>query len=151
MDNRTSAQRSSTMARIGSRDTTPELRVRRFLFSRGYRYTTHNRSLPGQPDIVFSRRRKVVFVHGCFWHSHPGCANSKIPTTRRSFWSAKFRRNVERDADNIAKLLVLGWQSFVVWECQVCEESYMRALLRFIGKPIAPRVFCKPRELRSVT
>ena len=100
MDTLSKAERSERMARIRSKNTKPELQVRRLLHGLGYRFRLHRRDLPGSPDVVFAARRKIVFVHGCFWHGHKNCKVANRPKSRRSFWSAKFKRNRERDAMN---------------------------------------------------
>ena len=107
------------MSRIRSKDTKPELMVRRLIHSMGYRFRLHRRNLPGRPDIVFPGRQKVVFVHGCFWHRHPNCARAQIPDANRDYWEPKLARNVQRDREALEQLANLGWRSFVVWECEV--------------------------------
>lgn len=114
----TAAQRSELMSRIRSKDTKPEMRVRRLVHGMGYRYRLHAKELPGRPDLVFRPRRKVIFVHGCFWHRHDGCPRATTPKTRTSFWEDKFRKNVVRDRRNLLDLAELGWDAIVVWECE---------------------------------
>ena len=127
-------RRSALMARIGPKDTAPELVVRRLLHSSVYRFRLHFRTLPGRPDIVFTRRAKVIFVHGCFWHRHAGCARATLPKTRRDFWQTKFDANVARDARNEAELKSLGWQVMVVWECETRNlHRLMNRLVEFLG------------------
>lgn len=113
--------RSRTMRAIRSKDMKPELAVRRLVHSMGYRYRLHRHSLPGRPDLVFPGRRKVIFVHGCFWHQHsdPDCKISRRPKSNRAYWLPKLDRNVARDAENQAGLHELGWSSLVIWECHV--------------------------------
>lgn len=113
--------RSKNMRAIRSKDTKPELVIRRLVHGMGYRYRLHRHDLPGRPDLVFPGRRKVLFVHGCFWHSHPDprCKRSNHPKTNRGYWTAKLKRNQERDRENRARLLELGWQVLVIWECEV--------------------------------
>ena len=121
------------MARIRSRDTQPEVTVRRLLYSLGYRYRLHRRDLPGSPDICFPGRKKVIFVHGCFWHRHDGCARATTPKTRTSFWEEKFRKNVIRDRRNMTGLVELGWETMVVWECETSDlERLAPRLARFL-------------------
>ena len=115
MDTLTRAQRSERMARIRSRNTGPELAVRRLVYSLGFRYRLHGTGLPGKPDLVFASRRKVIFVHGCFWHQHPGCGRQ--PKSRLEFWTEKLFQNRERDLRNQRKLRSLGWRILIVWEC----------------------------------
>ena len=110
--------RRRIMRSVRSRDTGPELAVRHFLHRAGYRFRLHDRSLPGSPDLVLKRHRTVVFVHGCFWHRHPGCQRTTTPKTRRSFWESKFTANVARDTAAARALKTLGWKVIVVWECQ---------------------------------
>lgn len=107
------------MARVSSKGTKPEMAVRRLLHGLGYRYRLHVRDLPGRPDIVFPSRRKVVFVNGCFWHSHEGCVNVRIPSSNRMYWTQKLQRNQERDRQNLRLLKELGWQAATVWECEL--------------------------------
>ena len=105
------------MARVRSRHTSPELSLRRALHAAGLRYRLHGR-LPGSPDIVLSKARLAIFVHGCFWHSHPACKRARTPSTRQDYWIPKLARNVERDRSSIAALEGLGWRVIVVWECE---------------------------------
>lgn len=113
-----SAARSRNMAAIRGKDTKPEMLVRSWVHRRGFRFRLHAKGMPGSPDLVLARHRTVVFVHGCFWHSH-GCSNSVVPQTRREFWVEKLGRNVARDAKNFRELTELGWRVFVVWECDL--------------------------------
>lgn len=114
--------RSENMRRIKSRDTSPELAVRKLLYSLGYRYRLNRKDLPGKPDIVFAKRRKAIFVHGCFWHAH-ACRLSHSPRTNTAYWSPKLARNVERDSANQAALELLGWQTLILWECEIREQK----------------------------
>jgi DNA mismatch endonuclease, patch repair protein len=134
-DNRTRESRSALMARIGGKDTAPELVVRRLLHSLGYRFRLYRRDLPGRPDIVFGTRRKVVFVNGCFWHAH-GCRIGRPPKSRLEFWGPKLERNRQRDARNRAKLRRLGWRTLTLWQCQTRFPERMEVKLRsFLGPP----------------
>lgn len=110
--------RSRMMAGIKGRDTKPELAVRSYLHAAGLRFRLHDKHLPGRPDIVLRRYRTVVFVHGCFWHRHPGCRYATVPASRQEFWSSKFASNVERDRRDVASLEELGWRVITVWECE---------------------------------
>lgn len=112
-------RRSLLMSRIRGKDTSPEVKVRRLLWSAGLRYRLHTKGLPGKPDLVFRKWRAVVFVHGCFWHRHSDCPFFRLPKTRTSFWDEKLRRNQERDAATVAALATAGWRVAVVWECGV--------------------------------
>src|SRR5262245_10140140 len=107
------------MAGIRGRDTGPELAVRRWLHRHGFRYRLHAKGLPGHPDVVFPGRRVVVFVHGCFWHRHPGCRYAYHPASNVAFWTMKFESNVQRDARQVAALEEAGWYVLVVWECEI--------------------------------
>ena len=136
MDTLTPAQRSALMSRIRGANTKPELAVRRALHAHGYRFRLHGRGLPGRPDLVFRRRRVVVFVHGCFWHRHDGCAKSRLPKSRAEYWRAKFETNVERDERNVRALAAEGWRVFVAWECEVeRDETLLDRLTSFLGPP----------------
>ena len=119
-------QRRFVMSRIKSKDTKPELLVRRGLHGRGLRYRLHRAGVPGKPDMVFAKYRALVFVHGCFWHGH-GCSLFKWPRTRSSFWDAKIRRNMERDRKVQVALKLAGWRMIVVWECAL-RGKHKRAL-----------------------
>lgn len=127
------AARSALMARVRQRGTTPELLVRRLLFSRGWRYRLHTRSLPGTPDIVFPRLRAAIFVHGCFWHGHGGCALFTVPKTRTEYWNRKVEENRKRDADKEERLRALGWTVLTVWQCETKDqESLVEKLTCFL-------------------
>ena len=122
------ATRSRMMAGIRSRNTVPELTLRRALHARGLRYRLHDRKLPGSPDLVFRRFAAVCFVHGCFWHRHAGCTHATSPATRPEFWRAKFDSNVERDRRNRRDLLDAGWRVAIVWECALRKDALGAAL-----------------------
>ena len=127
------------MSRIRGVDTKPELFVRCALHALGYRFRTHVRGLPGRPDIVFSRRRAVVFVHGCFWHRH-GCGKTYTPKSREQFWRAKFAGNVERDQRDQQRLTVDGWRVFLAWQCEIeADGKFMERLVAFLGAPRLPK------------
>jgi DNA mismatch endonuclease (patch repair protein) len=121
--------RSEVMARVRDTNTRPEMAVRRALWTAGLRFRLHSRALPGHPDLVFTSRRLVVFVHGCFWHGHEGCSRHRIPKSRTEWWTAKITRNMERDAEVRDKLSTLGWTIFVVWECQTEKAADLAALI----------------------
>lgn len=118
MDTHSPETRSKNMQAVKSKNTKPELAVRKALFSLGYRFRLHRRDLPGSPDIVFPGKRKVVFVHGCFWHGH-NCKRGGAPKSREEFWNNKLERNRARDKRNREELAQMGWQIFTVWECQI--------------------------------
>ncbi len=129
----TKEQRSLCMSRIRGKDTKPEMIVRRMLHALGYRYRLHRRDLPGCPDLVFSGRQKVVFVHGCFWHRHRCKYGQVSPATRPKFWERKLMGNKARDARNRKELRRLGWDVLVVWECQTREpETMIKRIVRFL-------------------
>ncbi|MBP5688916.1 MAG: DNA mismatch endonuclease Vsr [Muribaculaceae bacterium] len=128
-DKMTPEQRHHCMSRIHSRDTKPEMIVRRWLWSQGYRYRLNVKQLPGRPDIVLTRFSTVIFVNGCFWHAHDGCDKYRIPLTNVDFWTEKFRRNRERDERNYRLLHKMGWYVLVVWECQLTKENRSATLL----------------------
>lgn len=119
MDVMSPERRSRNMSAIKGSNTKPEIAVRQILHSLGFRFRLHRKDLPGRPDIVLAKYRTVVFVHGCFWHRHPGCRLASTPATRAEFWEAKFSRNVIRDRENYEKLMGLGWRIIVVWECDL--------------------------------
>lgn len=131
-DHQTQQQRSHNMARIRGKDTQPELRVRSALHRLGCRFRLHRQDLPGTPDIVLPKYRAVVFVHGCFWHRHPGCPRSFTPATRPEFWRAKLDRNVARDAENRRALECAGWRVVVIWECETRDQDALQRQLRWL-------------------
>ena len=132
-----SRRRSELMAAIRTRDTAPELAVRRAAHRMGLRFRLHRNDLPGRPDLVFPRHRLVVFVHGCFWHRHDGCRHASTPKSRIAFWTEKFAANVARDARQEAALRALGWRVLVIWECETrhkaAVERRLAALIRSGG------------------
>lgn len=125
----TPEQRSALMAKVGTKNTVPEMRVRKCAHRLGYRFRLHRKGLPGSPDVVFPRLKKAIFVHGCFWHRHLGCVKASMPKTRTEFWSEKFAANVARDASDIAALENLGWSVLVVWECETRKTGDLAATL----------------------
>lgn len=126
-----SPERSAIMAKVKGKNTKPELVVRRAAHGLGYRFRLHRRNLPGSPDLVFSGRKAVIFVHGCFWHRHVGCRKCTSPRTRSEFWQAKFEANVARDSRNLAALEGNGWRVLTIWECETRDP---KALRQVIGK-----------------
>lgn len=129
MDTLTPEQRSERMSRVRGRDTKPEMLVRRLAHAMGYRFRLHRGDLPGKPDLVFPGRRKVIFVHGCFWHRHPdpSCRLARMPKSRLDFWATKLENNKKRDADNLSRLDDLGWKTLVIWECQTRDREALQA------------------------
>lgn len=128
-------RRSWNMSRIHSKDTAIEIAVRQWLFRNGYRYRKHVKDLPGKPDIVLQTYKSVIFIHGCFWHRHPGCKNSLMPKTRTEYWQAKFDRNVANDMRHQHDLEKLGFQVIVLWECEITKhfEETMNRVSKLLG------------------
>lgn len=120
------------MSRVKARDTKPEMAVRQSLWAAGLRYRLHDRRLPGTPDLVFAKRRIALFVHGCFWHQHPGCSAARMPKSRLDFWKPKLLGNVARDARKQAELEGLGWRVMVIWECQTRNQTILRRLVECV-------------------
>lgn len=117
------------MSRVKGKNTKPEILVRRALHALGYRFRLHRGDLPGRPDIVLPKHKTVIFVHGCFWHRHPGCAKASTPKTRIDFWQDKFAANVARDSRNLDALREAGWQAIVVWECETKNPTALASRL----------------------
>jgi DNA mismatch endonuclease, patch repair protein len=124
------AKRSAVMASVKSRDTKPELLLRRLLTGLGARYRLHRKDLPGSPDVAMPGRRLAIFVHGCFWHGHDCARGSRVPKTNRDYWLAKVARNTARDARNLADLTAAGWRVETVWECEMKDQEALRARLK---------------------
>jgi DNA mismatch endonuclease (patch repair protein) len=126
-------RRSANMRRIRSKDTSPEIALRSLIHRLGYRFRLHRKDLPGNPDMVFPSRRKVIFVHGCFWHQHRECREGRVPGSRLEYWGPKLRRNQERDAEAQASLKGQGWRSLTVWECQLKDAAaVLKTVKRFL-------------------
>lgn len=126
--------RSANMRAIRSKGMRPELAVRRLVHSLGYRYRLHKRDLPGQPDLVFASRQKVIFVHGCFWHVHRGCKAAHAPKTNTDYWGPKLKRNQSRDRNNLRNLSRAGWSALVIWECETRNvQSLRNRICEFLG------------------
>jgi DNA mismatch endonuclease (patch repair protein) len=140
----TPAERSRVMAAVRSKNTTPELLVRRLVHRMGLRFRLHSKALPGSPDLVFPSRRRAIFVHGCFWHGHT-CGRCRIPATNRGFWKKKLSANAERDRRALRRLRRLGWKVLVVWECQTVplkRDRLTARLARFFDS--VPKIPPKP-------
>ena len=131
----TPEQRHHCMSRIRSKDTAPEWAVRRAVFAMGFRYRLHDKRLPGKPDLVLPRHRKVIFVHGCFWHAHGCRIGARIPATHRQFWKKKFANNVRRDWEALRQLWRDGWRTLVVWECETHDPVRLRKVLADFLEP----------------
>lgn len=115
--------RSRLMSRVRREHTAPEMAIRKVAHSLGLRFRLHRQDLPGKPDLVFPRWNVALFVHGCFWHQHQGCARAKLPQNNHEYWKAKFTRNVQRDALASARLKAHGWKVLVIWECIASDEE----------------------------
>ena len=140
MDTLTRTERSKRMALIRGKNTKPELLVRKIARSCGYSFKLHVSSLPGRPDLVFPRLRKVIFVHGCYWHRHPGCSLARLPKSKLRFWVPKLSENRRRDLRNIVKLRRHNWSVSVIWECQLKNKiAAAERIARFLEKPRAKR------------
>ena len=123
------------MSHISGKNTKPEILVRSLLHRMGYRFRIHKKDLPGRPDICLPKHKKVIFVHGCFWHGHENCPRSKRPTTNVEFWNKKIDGNIERDRENIKKLKRLGWQTLTIWTCEIKnQEELKNKLISFIER-----------------
>lgn len=125
VDHLTPEKRSWNMSRVRSRDTDPEMKVRKLLFSMGYRYRLNVKTLPGKPDIVLKKWNTVIFVHGCFWHRHKGCKDATTPKTRTEWWTQKFRKNILNDQEKQHALKSLGWNVIVIWECEIKNKTVL--------------------------
>lgn len=129
----TKEQRHRCMSNVKSKNTKPEIMVRKFLFSNGYRYRVNRKDLPGKPDIVLPKYKTVIFINGCFWHGHPKCKYATIPATNRDFWLAKINGNVERDKLTREKLSQLGWKVIDIWQCQLKPHEKETTLNQLIS------------------
>lgn len=126
-------RRSRNMRQIRHKDTKPELIVRRIVTKLGYRYRLHVKSLPGKPDLTFRRIKRVIFVHGCFWHQHSGCREGRVPQSRTEYWFPKLLRNVERDRSHLAALSAAGWQALIIWECELGNSDLSERIKSFLS------------------
>ena len=132
--NQTDSIRSATMRAVKSKDTKPELLIRSILHRLGYRYRLHNKDLPGKPDIVFAGRKKIIFIHGCFWHGHDCARGNRMPKTNYEYWVQKITRNKERDTEHNNALVGQGWQNLTLWECEISVSNELtKRLIRFLG------------------
>ncbi|WP_338041703.1 very short patch repair endonuclease [Methanosarcina barkeri] len=129
-------KRSKIMSKIRGKETKPEILVRKFLFSEGFRYRINDERYPGKPDIVLPKYNTVVFIHGCFWHGHEGCKASKLPKTNSEFWEKKISDNVTRDRKNIKILISDGWNVIIVWQCEIKSKSKREERLKLLVKQI---------------
>lgn len=132
VDTVTATRRSEIMSRVRCKDTRPEMFVRRLVHGAGYRYRLHVSGLPGRPDLVFTARKKVIFIHGCFWHSHAECPQARVPKSRIEFWLSKLQTNKERDARNLKALTEAGWKVLILWECELQSPTLMQKIREFL-------------------
>ena len=132
-DSLTPEKRSWNMSQIKGQDTKIEVKVRRYLFSKGFRFRKNDKRYPGKPDVVLPKYKTVIFVNGCFWHRHKGCKNATIPKTRTEFWLAKLNRNVEKDNQNQERLISDGWNVIVLWECEL-EKQFESIMERTVNQ-----------------
>jgi DNA mismatch endonuclease (patch repair protein) len=135
MDKLSPERRSANMARIRSQNTSPEVSLRKLIHRLGYRFRLHLNDLPGKPDLVFPSRKKVIFVHGCFWHQHTECREGRVPGSRLEYWVPKLRRNQERDMLAQSSLKEQGWGYLVIWECELKDiTAVLKRVKRFLGR-----------------
>lgn len=127
------------MSRIRSKDTKPEISVRKRLFAAGFRYRLHSQKLPGRPDIVVPKYRAVIFIDGCFWHGHAGCKFFKLPSTRQDWWEAKIQNNKKNDRNKRKELKALGWRIIQVWECQLKKDRLEKSVNRIVRKLLSQK------------
>lgn len=132
--------RSYNMSRIKSKDSRPEILVRRFLHALGYRFRLHKKNLDGKPDIVLKKHNTIVFIHGCFWHGHKGCKNFVIPKTRTQWWLNKINRNREKDQESVKALRRNGWNIIIIWECELKKDKRDTTLKKLIQKLLDPKL-----------
>lgn len=133
MDRLSTKRRSWLMSRVGSKDTTPEMAVRSLVHRLGFRFRLHYKKLPGKPDLAFPGRKKVIFVHGCFWHGHENCSKGRLPKSNLDVWVPKIENNKKRDIANIAKIVAFGWNCLTIWQCEIRNaEGLEQKLVRFL-------------------
>ncbi len=121
-------KRSQIMRKIKGKNTKPEIKVRKWLHQKGFRFRLHRQDLPGKPDIVLPKYKTVIFINGCFWHQHQGCQKASTPKTNQEWWKEKFKENTERDQRNQDKLTEMGWKVIVIWECEIKTGKYIEQL-----------------------
>ena len=135
MDVFSKEKRSDIMSRVGSKNTKPERIVRSILHNAGYRYRLHRRDLPGSPDVVLPKHKRVIYVHGCFWHGHKGCPRSKRPNSNVDFWEKKLDGNIQRDRINLRRISEMGWSALIIWSCEIRNrEELLDKLLHFMSE-----------------
>jgi DNA mismatch endonuclease, patch repair protein len=133
-------RRSDNMRRIQHKNTKPELIVRQIVTKLGYRYRLHVKTLPGKPDLAFRRTKRVIFVHGCFWHQHGSCREGRVPKSRTEYWGPKLSHNIERDRSHLAALSAAGWQSLVIWECELVDPDLSERIKSFLSAQNTPYI-----------
>jgi DNA mismatch endonuclease, patch repair protein len=129
----TTKERSGLMRRVRGKNTKPEVRLRKALHAAGMRFRLHDRRLPGRPDTVLPGRRLAIFVHGCFWHRHDGCARTTTPKANNAYWAQKFAENIERDARKAGELRQAGWKVRIAWECEILDEGTLAKVVREVA------------------
>lgn len=147
MDKISKEKRSKNMSKIKSHDTSIEIKVRKYLFSQGFRYRKNVKSLPGKPDIVLSKYKTVIFINGCFWHRHPGCKYATTSSSHQEFWQKKFTANVKNDQKNHKLLTESGWNVIVLWECEI-EHDFVNLMIKLI-KELRSQLPINPDSSRS--
>lgn len=133
MDHLSKEKRSWNMSRIRSTETKPEERVRKYLFSKGFRYRKNDKRLPGKPDIVLPKYRAVIFINGCFWHCHKGCSRANVPKSNLEYWKVKLENNVRRDLEEYQRLAKLGWRVLIVWECELNKKVFSETMEKMVN------------------
>lgn len=126
----TPEERSRVMSKVRGKDTKPEVLVRSLVHRMGFRFRLHNAKLPGKPDIVLKKHRKIIFVHGCFWHQHPGCKHADRPTSNVDYWNRKLDRTIERDKNTMRSLKKNGWKVLIIWECETKNKQELLSVLK---------------------
>lgn len=129
-------KRSQIMSKISGKETKPEILIRKFLFSKGFRYRKNVQKIPGQPDVVLSKYKTVIFIHGCFWHGHKNCKAAKLPETRKEFWEEKIKSNIVRDKSNTNELKQLGWHVIIIWQCDISNKEKQTNRLELLRNQI---------------
>ncbi len=137
-DRLTQEERSNLMSKIHSTNTTIEIKVRKYLFSKGFRFRVNDKRYAGRPDIVLPKYKTIIFIHGCFWHGHPNCKVSHVPKSNDGYWSVKLKKNVERDNQHVILLESQGWRVITLWECDIKKdfENTMDRLIEMLHKPM---------------
>lgn len=153
VDIMTAEARSAFMSKVKTKNTKPELKVRKILHAAGLRYRLHRSDLPGSPDIVLPRFRICIFVHGCFWHGHDGCSKAKLPSTRVDFWAEKIKKNRDRDVQSIKNLIKQDWDVEIIWECETKSKKTLLAVLekRILEKTVSSKEIKKLEPINIIS